>query len=69
VMSANETAGMVTFDQSLLSLYQDGIISEEMAVSQSDMPSDMRLKIQKIKIGGGEGGLSAMDTSILKISE
>lgn len=69
VMSANETAGMMTFDQSLIHLYQDGIISEDMAVSQSDLPSDMRLKIQKLKLGGNSGGLSAMDTSVLKISE
>ena len=69
VMGANETAGMITFDQSLLKLYEDGIISEDMAISQSDMPSDMRLKIQKIRIGGDAGGLSAMDTSVLKISE
>lgn len=69
IMGANETAGMVTFDQSLIHLYEEGIISEEMAVSQSDMPSDMRLKIQKIKIGGQTGGLSSLDTSVLKISE
>jgi twitching motility protein PilU len=69
IMGANETAGMVTFDQSLLQLYQDGMITEEMAVSQSDMPSDMKLKIQKIKIGGRSGGLSSMDTSVLRISE
>jgi len=69
IMGANETAGMVTFDQSLIHLYEEGVISEEMAISQSDMPSDMRLKIQKIKIGGQTGGLSSLDTSVLKISE
>lgn len=69
VMGANETAGMITFDQSLIHLYEGGVISEEMAISQSDLPSDMRLKIQKLKMGGDSGGLSTMDTSILKISE
>jgi twitching motility protein PilU len=69
VMGVNETAGMITFDQSLVQLYQDGMITEETAVSQSDMPSDMKLKIQKIKIGGQSGGLSSMDTSVLRISE
>lgn len=69
VMGANEMAGMMTFDQSLVQLYETGIISEETAISQSDLPGDMRLKIQKIKIGINAGGLSAMDTSILKISE
>lgn len=69
VMGANESAGMMTFDQSLIRLYVDGVISEDMAVSQSDMPSDMKLKIQKIKLGGGKGDLSMLDTSVLKISE
>lgn len=69
VMGANEISGMITFDQSLIRLYEEGLISEEMAISQSDLPSDMRLKIQKIKIGGNSGGLSGMDTSVLKISE
>lgn len=69
VMGANESMGMITFDQSLLCLYREGLIAEETAISQSDLPSDMRLKIQKIKIGGDGGGLSSMDTSILKISE
>jgi twitching motility protein PilU len=69
IMSANETQGMVTFEQSLLNLYGQGIISEETAISQSDMPADMKLKINKMKIGGSMGGLSSMDTSVLKISE
>lgn len=69
IMGANESNGMLTFDQSLLSLYQEGVISDETAISQSDMPSDMRLKIQKIRLGSAAGGLSSMDTSILKISE
>lgn len=69
IMGTNESAGMMTFDQSLLRLYGDGVISEEVAISQSDMPSDMRLKLQKIKLGGASGDLSKLDTSILKISE
>lgn len=67
VMEANEIAGMVTFDQSLIRLYVEGLITEDMAISQSDMPSDMRLKIQKIRLGGAAGDISKMDTSILKI--
>jgi len=69
VMHANESLGMLTFDQSLIGLFQQGQITEDMAISQSDMPSDMRLKIKKWKLGGQSGGLSDMDTSILKISE
>lgn len=69
IMDSNEVMGMVTFDQSLIRLYVDGVISEDVAISQSDMPSDMRLKIQKIKLGGEAGDISRLDTSILKISE
>ena len=69
VMGANESSGMVTFDQSLLRLYVEGVISEETVISQSDMPGDVKLKLQKIKLGGKEGGLSSMDTSVLKMSE
>jgi len=69
VMGTNISAGMVTFDMSLIRLYTEGIISEEVAISQSDMPSDMKLKLQKIKLGGETGDLSTLDTSILKISE
>lgn len=69
VMGANESSGMVTFDQSLLRLYTEGVISEDTVISQSDMPGDIKLKLQKIKLGGQEGGLSSMDTSVLKMSE
>lgn len=69
IMEGNEVAGMVTFDQSLIRLVGEGIISEEVALAQSDMPTDMRLKLQKIKLGASAGGLSGMDTSLLKMSE
>ena len=69
IMSSNEMMGMVTFDQSLIRLYVEGLITEDMAISQSDMPSDMRLKLQKIKLGGDAGDISMLDTSVLKISE
>lgn len=69
VMGANEVVGMLTFDQSLLSLYRQGLITEETAIAQSDMAGDMRLKIQKLKIGENAGGLSSVDTSLLKISD
>lgn len=69
VMGNNEAAGMITFDQSLLHLYKSGRISEETVISQSDLPGDVKLKIQKIKLGGLGGGLSSLDTSVFKISE
>lgn len=69
VMAANNSAGMITFDQSLLQLLKDGYISEEVALSQSDMAGDMKIKIQKIRLGGEVGGLSSLDTSHFNISE
>lgn len=69
VMSNNESMGMMTFDQSLIQLYKDGRISEETVISQSDLPGDVKLKIQKIKLGDLGGGLSSLDTSVFKISE
>ncbi len=69
VMEANASAGMSTFDQSLLSLFRQGLISEEVAISQSDLPSDMKIKVQQTKMSGQSDAFSSMDTSKLRISE
>ncbi|HOO52273.1 MAG TPA: PilT/PilU family type 4a pilus ATPase [Alphaproteobacteria bacterium] len=69
VMEANQNLGMGTFDQSLLTLFQTGVITEDVAMSQSDMPGDMKIKLQQSRLGGESSGLSGMDTSLLTISE
>ncbi len=69
VMEANQNLGMGTFDQSLLVLFQAGLITEEVALSQSDLPGDMKIKLQQVRLGGSQAGLSQMDTSLLTISE
>ncbi|HNQ92113.1 MAG TPA: PilT/PilU family type 4a pilus ATPase [Alphaproteobacteria bacterium] len=69
VMEANQSMGMCTFDQSLLALFQAGLISEDTALAQSDMPGDMKIKLQQARIGAVNSGLSEMDTSLLTISE
>ena len=69
VMEQNNPMGMCTFDQSLLSLYSAGLISEETVISQSDKSSDMKVKMQAIKLGQGEGDLQNMDTSLLSVSD
>ncbi|OIN87589.1 MAG: type IV pili twitching motility protein PilT [Alphaproteobacteria bacterium CG1_02_46_17] len=69
VMEANQNLGMGTFDQSLLVLFQAGVITEEVALSQSDLPGDMKIKLQQVRLGGSQSGLSQMDTSLLTISE
>ena len=69
VMEQNNPMGMCTFDQSLLSLYSQGFISEEIVISHSDKSSDMRVKMQSIKAGQQSGDLQNMDTSLLSVSD
>lgn len=69
VMESNSTVGMITFDQSLLSLYRQGLISEEVAIAQSDLPGDMKIKLQQSKMSEKSDAFSSMDTSKLRISE
>lgn len=71
VMEQNNQLGMCSFDQSLIRLYKEGLITEEMALSQADQPGDLKIRIQQIKLG--EGGakevLRSINTSGLKISD
>lgn len=68
VMEHNNASGMFTFDQSLLSLYSQGFISEETAITQSDKSSDMAVKVRQLKLGKADS-LRDLDTSHLKISD
>lgn len=68
VMEQNNNIGMCTFDQSLLDLYSRGLISEEVAIAQSDKSSDMAVKIRHLKLGV-KGSLDDLDTSDLEISD
>ena len=69
VMEQNNSIGMQTFDQSLLRLYAQGIISEETTIAQSDKSSDMRNKIQQVKLGQESEGLDYLDTSVLSVMD
>jgi twitching motility protein PilU len=69
VIEQNTAIGMQSFDQSLLSLYQRDLITEEMAIAQSDQQSDMKVKIQQVKLGRSGDALKMMDTSKMRISE
>ena len=42
----SKTEGMQTFDQSLMQLYQDGIITPETAINYSDHKTDLTMKIK-----------------------
>jgi len=46
-MEKNRVEGMCTFEQALLELYMKGEISEEVAVSESDNPANLRLQIKQ----------------------
>jgi len=50
VMAQNKSSGMVTFDQTLLRLYEDGKIDDTIAIAEADMPVDMELQIRKQRI-------------------
>jgi twitching motility protein PilU len=73
VMEQNATIGMCTFDQSLLRLFSEGLISEDTAISNSDKPSDMKIKVQQAKMVAksvqGRDALKSVDTSLIHLSE
>lgn len=73
VMEQNNSIGMTTFDQSLLRLCADGMINEDIAISNSDKPSDMKIKIQQLKLvnesRSGSGVLDSIDTSRISFSD
>ncbi len=70
VMEQNTSMGMQTFDLSLLELYKQEKISEDVVLANSDIPGDMKIKIQKVKLGESyDGGLESFDTSEFSISD
>ena len=71
VMEQNVQLGMCSFDQSLIKLYKDELITEEMALMQADQPGDLKIRIQQIKLGdaGNKEVLRSINTGGLKISD
>ena len=71
VMSQNNPSGMCTFDQSLLHLHRQGMITEETALSHADQAGDLRIQIKQMGIGegGAREALRQMDTSLLSLSD
>jgi twitching motility protein PilU len=67
IMANNNPAGMLVFDQSLLRLYKEGVISEQTAIAEADIPADMKMKIQNLKIGDTSKGSANIDTSKLSL--
>lgn len=74
VMEQNNSIGMSTFDQSLMRLFVEEAISEDTAITNSDKPSDMKIKIQQAKLiqtsrGGSVDALTTVDTSRISFSD
>jgi twitching motility protein PilU len=73
VMEQNATLGMCSFDQSFLQLYQDGFISEEVALSNSDKQADLKVKLQQMKMASKKMGtresLKSFDTSVISLKD
>ncbi len=57
LMKDSRHHGMVTFDQSLLNLYQEGLISYDEALRHADSANDLRLAV-KLSEGGDAESLS-----------
>lgn len=73
VMEQNSITGMQSFQQCLLDLFRQGLISEETALTSADVPGDLKLKIQQARMaakGHRTGGAGiAVDTSKLTLTE
>ncbi len=75
VMEQNNSIGMSTFDQSLMRLFVDGLITEDSAITNSDKPSDMKIKIQQAKLivqsekSSGSDALIGVDTSRISFTD
>lgn len=73
VIEANRALGMCSFDQSLMDLYSRKLISEEVAITNSDMPSDMKVKLKhanlKRKDSLTKSALQSLDTSIISLKD
>jgi twitching motility protein PilU len=70
VMQKSENIGMKTFDTALFELYQEGLISEEEAVRNSDSANNVRLKIKFAKESGGStGGQAAGGLSLANMDD
>ncbi|MDQ6993797.1 MAG: PilT/PilU family type 4a pilus ATPase [Mariprofundus sp.] len=60
-MAEGELQGMQTFDQALLKLWKDGVISEMEALRNSDSANNLRLKMKMDSISSGDGDNSIED--------
>ncbi|MBX2835081.1 MAG: PilT/PilU family type 4a pilus ATPase [Micavibrio sp.] len=73
IMENNVSSGMCTFDQSLINLYRQKLISEDTCIMYSDRASDMKIKLQKLHMDandiGLDSGLAHYDTSSISFRD
>lgn len=69
IIEANQSLGMCSFDQSLLALYEKGLITEETALTQADLPGDLKIKLQQSKLGSQVDVFQQLDVANLKMSD
>lgn len=62
IMEKHRSLGMQTFEQSLLDLYQKGIINEEIAIAEADNPANLKLQIRHVKMAHA-GNANSSQTS------
>lgn len=67
VMANNNPVGMIVFDQSIFNLYKKGIVSEQIAIAEANLPTEMKMKIQQVKMSDNVRGMTDIDTSRLSL--
>lgn len=65
VMKKSNNLGMHTFDQSLFQLYQEGLISYDLALMHADSANDLRIMIKLSADGPGEPSRNENKLSLL----
>lgn len=68
VMEKSKELGMQTFDSALFDLVQEGLISEEDAIKNSDSPTDLGLKLRLDKSGSVKDENSEGNTNKSRLS-
>lgn len=72
IMEQNNAAGMCTFDQSIVALYQKGVIDQEAAILHADKQSDMKILLKQADMVEDEDKgrtLTQVDTSLITLAD
>ncbi len=72
VIDKSKSLGMQTFEQSLLALYTDAVISEETALAEADSPANLRIAMRQLtglrkpRSAGGDGLIAEVEKAEIK---